>query len=1821
MAERVLGSVAGRNEQGVMLNVAGGSSLPFTEEQLLARGIRIVGEPGNEQAVITDESSFEQNKGEVIPEFTEAPAAPQAAQPQQVAEQVAPEPAPQPVAQEPASAPEPAPAPVDQQMAEAVPQEPMQLSPAEVPPADMPSIPGISQAQAAPSGSMADMVGAGIMGLIDQAIDYSRNQTEAGAKAALAPESVVSGEAGRPLLQPQKTPPDYYTKFYFSEVPPAIEGETSQEATLRVHEQFKNAVGYVQPILDQDPGTGRYEFRRDADGNIMTKDIVAPDGTPQEFNIMAFEGTELDQRTEEFIKGGGYALVVEEIGPNGEPVQTLKFVGDILDQEVARRSAELSGAYGVLSTPFYRIAMEEGGLSRVREVMEANGVGLADQVYQLRRLETAPVFAGKDMARASYTFENLFSGMLQFGGLGVEVALDTGIFMTSWLMALMEEFPETADAILTGNNDELFQRVGDRIREGRQRAKGNPGIALLIDIGWDATQKYAEDAGIPYESARAQLTANRGFFETINWFALETMGFSGPWLARRAIAGKEAAKKMDDFILETYGSEADRKLYTLAAQGRVYEAGQDAVPLRVDVIDGVLKRWQARNPNKDLMADIEASFRQSKQFDSLSKYQRSTVAQHWQRAGGVEQLPRLFPQLKAAEKAAKEAKATMNDLRAQGDLQGSNKARAAMLGHLQEASTIRATLTLPPKLANLTKGELPALIAGAAGYSFAYEVSDSTETQDLATLFAVAGAFYPQVRNIARDSGYGIQALLYSAPGMKQLMNKMGIAPLPSTVRTAVQQLEEAGDPQLAALVIDNVARVSDRIIAAENINERAGRTIINSKAYIQGLAAISGIQTLEGMVEQVSSSVKLGEAMTYDKKVGYIQNSLSDTIALRDQLSEAIISLKKDISGLEGNDLMSANQLQKDITLMEEYLARTNDRIVNNIQAQKALFLDFEDALTDVLLSSNGGKYLGTEIERLALEAQEGTGEIDFVAYLDTLLNTDKLKAAGYSPSEIERLERSASPLRLLIGEMDDSIERVNRVFEKAIAKTAEFNATQDNAVARTGVAFVVGQRKVNQKKYGRDAFNQLDADFGGHRLSVTTPITIQTDTGEVIEMKSLLDQLDSGDFYLTDTNEAVNRLVGGTSVDPTKRALYGLFNEAADATLTHIQRTMPSSEDILQAWVNQQNEILEAAKKPLINLSNATSFQKWEYMEQALEEVVGITDFRSGIGRLGIRPKDYRIIISHLGARGTAKDGFAQYSHWELRKRMLDASGNFEGNFFEVNNGAVAELSEDFKLQYSTVRDNYSKFNIDPFINDPFVRKTVQEIEEKGSLTMGPKFFDDLEKQFLLDTKNPNVSGFQDFWGRILGHQDESGNFIIDLTTPEGKQLQALLHNRATAKLANTILGDRALKLRAGIADQLAAKAGAGTAAEFVLAEAGTILPSDLPKIAKVYQEDLPWEFFTAMENLTGTTVLPDGTRIEVPLISLDAVLKPILPEAMEGNPQMVQIYGEPRKGHLARKKAVVEAKKIVNDEVELLDDAFTQQGEFMVAKVDLFREFGKGKTPEEARNSVMRLVAAGPGGAERLNQFKATWLKTRRDEFRRRNPGASAAQVTEANRFIQQGWNEMLRNLSIDYVFDVASRAGAKVTYSAADGTMQTANPNLLNGEAIFEVLGLETRGRGLSDRGKNFQDFFEQIGATEVLDDLRFAADSLFETDAFGNVRLQNMPTPINLSHVSTRVVAGLRGQVSPRWLIIEHLLRQRSISAGNLFLTVMTDPEVGEALIELATNNKITPREVEKKIDVLWRLTKHAARTEAFEQNITNPLRETYTEAMAPIQGP
>jgi hypothetical protein len=70
----------------------------------------------------------------------------------------------------------------------------------------------------------------------------------------------------------------------------------------------------------------------------------------------------------------------------------------------------------------------------------------------------------------------------------------------------------------------------------------------------------------------------------------------------------------------------------------------------------------------------------------------------------------------------------------------------------------------------------------------------------------------------------------------------------------------------------------------------------------------------------------------------------------------------------------------------------------------------------------------------------------------------------------------------------------------------------------------------------------------------------------------------------------------------------------------------------------------------------------------------------------------------------------------------------------------------------------------------------------------------------------------------------------------------------------------------------------------------------------------------------------------------------------------------------------------------------------------------------------------------------------------------------------------------------------------------------------------------------------------------------------------------------------------------------------------MFMTMMTDPEVGEALVELATKKDLTPRDIERNLDVLWRITKHAARTEAVEQHFL-PALENISEAASDFTAP
>lgn len=1811
-----------KGETGYQLSLGGGATLPFTQEQLEKQGLvidgdRVVYKEDYQNIVpditITGKLGTDTGEGKPTGENVEGtadilqPEPTVATQPQAVPEQ-APTPTVDQVVEQPA--------PVTQPTVEAPVEQPAPVTEQVEAPAGVPSDADLLFAERSQTPPIQAGAGFGdVNKLIDEAIqgsaDFLQGRTEESVEASVSPDAVI-GE-GRPLLLPreasnQNIPSDYYTRMFFTDQPnPNNPEEPIPDFTVKVHDNFRNAVGFRKPLYD--PKTR--QFVRDTDGNIVVDD--------SEFGMIEFTSDDLDERTAQFIQEGGYALqtspsLVDETGQ-----YNLYFAGDILDAEIVQRSQAINT---LLSTPIYRYMSEKGGADRVRQVLEANGVPLADTVYTMRRLENSPIFAGQDLPRLTYTVDNSFGGVLSLGGLTAETAVDTTNFLASWTVALMAEVPELASALMNdreaetpvidtvffATDEETDAAMAKQVREARAKAKSNPIIEFAIDMGWDATQRYAEDHGLNYEQARAALMANRGFVDTLNWFFMENLGFSGPILALRAKSGKKAADALDDWLLETYGDARDRRLYNAASSRPEWDYNERRRS-RFEVIQNVIARAQD-DLGGSMMEEIQKGFRQSKQYASLSKFGQQQYANFWMREGFLAQSPTLMRQLRELEADRKKVlREYKKQIASGGDPTESNKTRSKLLSLNKEIAQIRAEGIMPKDIALLTKGEASSAIFAAAGYAWAYEMTDNPTAQDLGTFLAIASGFTKSVQGVARDGAFGTISLLATVPGVRAVLERYGIAPPPKKIYEAQKTLREVADPKLAAVIQSNLDAVGQTIITAEEINRQAGKTVIDTSLFIQGLSAMSGLTRVDAAIQGITSNPKMGEVAEFGDEVMQITEASVQRISLTDQLTGVILQLKEQVKGVPSGS-PSANILQEEIAVMEDFVRKQNEAIEIELSLQEDLWKDFGELVEDVLMSGDSAKYMGTELERLAQEStQGGNTPFQVLQLIDRILDKDVLASTGMSEDQIERVGRASNAFKQYVMNTQSGLEMLEDIFNKTLLHLSEFREGMPEGISQYSVNWITKQHQVSQRKF-IDLYNGLDEKYGNHRISMTTPFRMENDKGEVIEIPSLLEYLQSGDFHLTGVGESLALRVEGRKADQTVAAVHGLMEESATATLDAIRKRMPESQEAFEEYINQINAKRLAEEKPLLDPSQMTALDQWKYMGEALVEFELVSDmaqYQATYGRLGLRTKDYRVLVSHLGASGATAKGFAQYSHHELRAQFVKRADNFEGNFFDVNMGeAPASTDPTFKKTLNAINDSYSKGHLDAYRNDRTLAQMMKAIED-GQEFKANEFFSSMNKRFGLDTDNPDLAGFQKFWARVAGTRNEAGEFVIDLDTDAGKQVQTILTNWGTSLLTDTVAGQRALALKYNASLDVRARinvgqyAGDPTAGRQIAAQTGIFVPKSVPELQVAYQEDLPWSEIVVLENIKGVVTV-DGKKVEVPIINLQRVLQPIMPESVEGG-ALGDVLGLVKNTNQNRVKAAMEAKRIVRQELQMLKDVKTDVGLQMDMYKSLWLDLGKGLEPKQARQRVMSLVAAGPGGADRLARFKKTYVDAKRAEFLENNPTASLSDIAGFDAQMNNAYNNMLKDIAIDYLFDQAATAGAQTTFKGATGEFITANPAVIDGKVLFELLGFETRGGGISDRGLNFQSFFEGIGRPDILNDIKFVANQLFEAGPDGNIRISNLPTPINLNHVATRVVAGLRGQVSPRWLIIEHVLRQRSVRAGELFMTMMTDPEVGEALIELATRKDLTPEFIESKIDVLWRVTKHAAKTEYFEQEI------------------
>ena len=346
--------------------------------------------------------------------------------------------------------------------------------------------------------------------------------------------------------------------------------------------------------------------------------------------------------------------------------------------------------------------------------------------------------------------------------------------------------------------------------------------------------------------------------------------------------------------------------------------------------------------------------------------------------------------------------------------------------------------------------------------------------------------------------------------------------------------------------------------------------------------------------------------------------------MSIRDQMAEALLTLRQQVAGPDG----SANWLQEELDVMEAFIKRQDQIIQAELGAQKELFQQFGALVEDALLGSSA-RYEGTELDRLAQEAVEEGRQLDIMNLIDRVLNKDALIAAGMTEDQAARASRLTGPFQQYLTTTQEGLDMLNGMFNKVFLNYLSFARNYPRGIAKFGV----GQYKVSQKKF-LDGYNALDAKY---RMPYYSP----NDAGETITVPSILEYLESGDnYYLAGATDDIVGLVGGKKVDPSVAAVHGLLEEGSNATLDNLRKNFDGADDAFTS-LQDENARRLAAEEPLLDPAKMTGLDKWKMMGEALVEfglVKNFQEYATQYGRIGMRTKDYHLLISHLGARGAA-------------------------------------------------------------------------------------------------------------------------------------------------------------------------------------------------------------------------------------------------------------------------------------------------------------------------------------------------------------------------------------------------------------------------------------------------------------------------------------------------------------------------------------------------------------------------------------------------------
>ena len=1349
----------------------------------------------------------------------------------------------------------------------------------------------------------------------------------------------------------------------------------------------------------------------------------------------------------------------------------------------------LQGNQNPLTSFFYRVESERGGMRNYAGILKNAGINDPARLTHLARHQAqAGPFDGIELVRMGAGIRDGFKFLYDIGfGDGFQVP---GTDFRIGLSQPLQEFTATIPFYLYEALDpKTYDPLSGPTPYQDIRESDVPATIAKITRGGIAPWQFDDAVQVlkkEYPHAtdtqiEAILSYSPDLLTLTKRWATESLLTGGAMLGTLKFLDKSERAGFMDFV--------HQKLSKTNSQGAWKEVGNEGVGGFTEIGEALVALERAG-------LDRTAVLKQYYEGQGLSAATSSLLAKSFDLEMGLANTKRgvyydeiLKPKIEQGQRELVELDKKLDAALEMGndDLIKSLTARKMLLQ--KDLVSYKEQSNIPKWMRAYVKDELIATGTAALAYQLTYDIAgENPTTSSIAALvFGVSTAF-PGVRSIAVNGVEDIQLALSSNLDSRQSKAAIRIR----------RHLEKAPEELRESILLF----MEKRAIAIEELagltypkgHERAGQRIIDPELLDQSFAQMSGLVSLR---------------------------------RLEDEIMKANVDIQKDAGGLSANLL----------ALEQNYVQRTKlvDALAQSIDAMRYLrfsdqydprsesgqmvdfLLKFYDASSDDLTrrKNNLTNVLNArdrDFSRFSsglMEHDELEGYLDGTESLANLIALDRAEYIKLGLTPDAPAEQAAQDLQTYYVNLNT---RVANSMEANTRFTfdADDRGESANRMARTYVTVRETEAySAASKQFDDLRANPLYKDIRMDMTSVLDAFVAQGAGGDLGINTHALSQYVP--MYAQGT-QASRYLAKKNLPAPVVNALTKLYEESAAEYLDDLSRKIDSDTlDSIYAKAELDDEASDLdrwfAVRDYFDANKAKFGDQYEELKP----------------RLGVDPATFMHIVSGLGDRGSPQSAKAVR---ELRESLLkQGETEFYDNFYAPKSSrtSVGQFSTDYKA----VRENYRETYIVPFREESGV---VASLIRNPDSKVRRKALKELMTELGVGDEAVDIVTLRENFYEVF---ESLNGGPIDVTTPKGKQIRAILTSLVHEEIART---PGAIALRKELARDATTEAKpliiperAGAIEEALQAGGNTPLLDNLMK-----KNPDTGEYLFA--DVNGNPLVDPSVNN---LLSFDEMLGYGIREA-----QMAEFEVNNR---------LTDERTMILGEMDNKNSRISRELDTRKMLVDRLRN------AEGGIGNALLAKASSSGGLEDIAQIRQDYI------FSMQQDGVDT--TTAGNLF-----DDVIRDAVLDEVMNRIMSVGAEVPMKTVDpktgeqrmAVHRTAEMDL---KKMSTLLGI--RGDSITESAD--AKALRTLVGEETYEHMQFVFETLYQFNPkTGALNVTGTSIPLSAESLLSRGTSFFRGVISLRWLVSEAAIRSSREANYQLTKMMLGDPKVGREVLDMLT---------------------------------------------------